>query len=60
MRLDILAIRVRMHESQIREVLRATMVHWHDMVRMENLSILQVLVATRGWQTRRALQSMDN
>jgi hypothetical protein len=46
---------VRMHESPIREVLHATMVLWHDMVRMENLSIFQVLVATRGWQTRRAL-----
>jgi hypothetical protein len=35
---------VHMHESQIREVLRATLVLWHDMVRMENRSIVQVLV----------------
>jgi hypothetical protein len=35
---------VRIHESQIREVLRATLVLWHDMVRMENLSIALVLV----------------
>ncbi len=35
---------VSMHESQIREVLRATIVLWHNMVRMENFSIFQVLV----------------
>ena len=39
-----LTMAVRMHESQIREVLRATLVLWHDMVRMENLSIVQVMV----------------
>ena len=39
-----LTVAVRMHESQIREVLRATLVLWHDMVRMESLSIVQVLV----------------
>jgi hypothetical protein len=33
-----------MHESQIREILRATLVLWHDMVRMENLPVVQVLV----------------
>jgi hypothetical protein len=35
---------VGMRESQIREVLRATMVLWHDMGRLESLSIFQVLV----------------
>jgi hypothetical protein len=39
-----LTMAVSMHESQVCEVLRATMVLWHDMVRMENLSIFQVLV----------------
>ena len=33
-----------MHESQVCEVLRATLVLWHDMVRMENRSIVLVLV----------------
>jgi hypothetical protein len=37
-----LTVAVRMHESQIREVLRATLVLWHDMVRMESLSIVHI------------------
>jgi hypothetical protein len=37
-----------MHKSQIRKVLRATVVLWHDMVCMESLSIFQVLVTDGG------------
>jgi hypothetical protein len=42
-----LTLAIVVHQPEIREVLRATKVLWHGMVRMESLSIVQVLVTDR-------------
>jgi hypothetical protein len=42
-----LTVTMVMHQLEIREVLRATLVLWHDMVRMESRSLFQVLVTDR-------------
>jgi hypothetical protein len=42
-----LTVAIVMHQPEIREVLRAPMGLWHDMVRVERRSIFQVLVTDR-------------